>query len=92
MNNPDPRSPSGTHHEAGAPSPRFEDLLAELEQVVAELEAGRLDLEASLAAFERGTRLAREAGAILVGAQARVEQVLLEEDGSAREVPFRPEP
>lgn len=37
----------------------FEQALAELEQLVAAMEGGALDLEASLAAYQRGAVLAR---------------------------------
>lgn len=38
-------------------APSFEAVLAELEQVVADMEAGQLPLEDSLAAYKRGTEL-----------------------------------
>ncbi len=66
----------------------FEELLAELEGVVGKLERGELPLEASLEAFERGMLLVAEAGAILDGAERRVEELIEERDGSLREVPL----
>ena len=38
-------------------APTFEDSLAELEKIVANMEAGQLSLEESLAAYKRGTEL-----------------------------------
>ena len=38
-------------------TPTFEDSLAELEKIVANMEAGQLPLEESLAAYKRGTEL-----------------------------------
>jgi len=38
-------------------APTFEDSLAELEKIVANMEAGQLPLEESLAAYKRGTDL-----------------------------------
>ena len=38
-------------------APTFEDALAELEKIVANMEAGQLPLEESLAAYTRGTEL-----------------------------------
>jgi exodeoxyribonuclease VII small subunit len=38
-------------------TPAFEDALAELERIVATMEAGQLPLEESLAAYKRGTEL-----------------------------------
>jgi exodeoxyribonuclease VII small subunit len=57
----------------------FEEALLELEQTVAQLEAGNLTLDASLALFERGQRLANHCGQLLDRAQFRIEQ--LTEDG-----------
>lgn len=57
----------------------FEDALLELEQTVAQLESGNLTLEASLALFERGQRLAVHCSRVLDEAQLRVEQ--LTDDG-----------
>ena len=57
----------------------FEDALLELEQTVAQLESGDLTLDASLALFERGQRLATHCGLLLDRAQLRIEQ--LTEDG-----------
>jgi exodeoxyribonuclease VII small subunit len=51
----------------------FEQIMTELERVVEELEAGRLSLEDSLVAFERGTALSRRASAILEAAERRIE-------------------
>jgi len=38
-------------------APAFEEALAELEKIVANMEAGQLPLEESLAAYKRGTEL-----------------------------------
>jgi exodeoxyribonuclease VII small subunit len=57
----------------------FEEALLELEQTVAQLESGNLTLDASLALFERGQRLANRCGQLLDRAQLRIEQ--LTEDG-----------
>ena len=38
-------------------APTFEDALSELEKIVANMEAGQLPLENSLAAYKRGTEL-----------------------------------
>jgi exodeoxyribonuclease VII small subunit len=55
--------------------PSFEELVAELDKLVGQLESGQLSLEDSLAAFERGMHLSRKAGAILDAAEARIEQL-----------------
>ena len=66
----------------------FEASLAELEQIVAQLEAGDLPLEQSLELFERGVRLSRECQKRLDEAERKVEILLKNEDASRRVVPF----
>lgn len=53
----------------------FEAALQELESIVAQLEAGELTLEASLALFERGQALARRCHTQLDEASLRVQQL-----------------
>lgn len=53
----------------------FEEALVELEAIVAQLEAGELTLEASLALFERGQALAARCNKQLDEASLRVEQL-----------------
>ncbi len=53
----------------------FEQALGELEETVAKLEAGELTLEASLALFERGQKLANRCNDLLEKASLRVEQL-----------------
>lgn len=62
----------------------FEDALAELEQIVGQLEMGDLTLESSLRLFERGQALARYCQEQLDAAAFRVEQ--LSEHGEMIEV------
>lgn len=66
--------------ETGASPARFEEALAELEQLVESLEQGDLSLEDSLAQFERGVTLARECRDALASAEHKV-QMLLEREG-----------
>lgn len=51
----------------------LEKALSELEDIVAQLEAGELPLEKSLKQFERGVRLSRECQAALKDAEQRVQ-------------------
>jgi len=60
---------------ARAKAKSFEEQLAELEQIVAELEAGTLDLDASLRRYQEGVALIRACRDKLTAA----EQVLAEE-------------
>jgi exodeoxyribonuclease VII small subunit len=57
----------------------FEAALAELEQVVADMEAGKLSLEESLAAYKRGAELLQLCRGRLDEAQ---QQVRVLEDGA----------
>ena len=74
--------------DASSADPRFEELLAVLEEVVQRLELGEQPLEEALADFERGVEIARKADGILETAEARVEQLLANRDGEEREEPF----
>lgn len=65
----------------------FEESLEELEGLVEQLEDGDLSLEESLAAFEKGVRLARECQDALKQAEQRV-QILLQQNGEEQLVPF----
>lgn len=68
---------------AGAASPAIDQVLGELERVVAELEAGELPLESALKRFEEGVRLARQGGQLLDAVEQRVEMLLEGRDGTA---------
>ena len=57
---------------ASAPAASYEAAVSELERLVGEMEAGRLDLEASLAAFERGSALLRYCQGQLTAAEQQV--------------------
>lgn len=59
----------------------FEAALAELEQVVADMEGGKLPLEESLAAYQRGTELLKQCRSRLEDAQ---QQVRILEDGTLK--------
>jgi len=65
--------------------PDFEETLAELERLVAQLESGELPLEAALRTFEQGVRLTRECQMALAGAQQKVQLLLQRGDGVALE-------
>ncbi len=59
-------------------NPTFESALAELEDIVASMEAGQLPLEKSLAAYKRGAELLKFCQSALSDAQ---QQVKILEDG-----------
>lgn len=60
----------------------FENALAELRQIVEQMESGDLGLDASLQAFERGIRLTRQCQTALNQAQLRVQMLTSEEGGA----------
>ena len=55
----------------------FETALAELEDIVEKLESGKVDLEASIAIYERGEALKSHCEALLKQAEARIEKITL---------------
>lgn len=57
----------------------LEKALADLEEIVTQLEAGDLSLEKSLRQFERGVRLSRDCQSALKEAELRV-QVLMNDE------------
>jgi len=63
---------------------RFEDGLASLEAVVAQLESGALSLEDALRAFEDGVALVRALRERLQAAEQRIEVLTRGPDGALR--------
>ncbi len=55
--------------------PKFEEAMAELEEVVRRVETGDTPLEESLQAFERGVALVRRLHARLDAVQSRIEEL-----------------
>jgi len=72
------------------PSPAtFEQSLARLEQIVAQLEDGRVDLADSLARYEEGVRLLRQCHTLLERAERRIEVLSgVDADGKPVTEPF----
>ncbi|WP_262966355.1 exodeoxyribonuclease VII small subunit [Methylobacter psychrophilus] len=68
----------------------FEDSLAELEQLVTQLEQGEVSLEQSLKSFERGVALTRTCQKALQEAEQKV-QILIEKNGTQTLEPFTDE-
>ena len=59
----------------------FEKALAALEDIVARLEAGKVDLEESIKIYERGESLRKHCEAKLKEAEARIEKITLDPAG-----------
>lgn len=71
------------------PDVSFEDALAELTEIVEQLDTGELPLEESLTQFERGMALMKQCHATLSAAEKRVEQLTgFDADGNAETEPF----
>ncbi len=60
----------------------FEQALAELEKIVAELESGQAPLEQSIEMYERGARLKAHCEARLQAARLRVEKIVVGSSGA----------
>jgi exodeoxyribonuclease VII small subunit len=72
------------------PNPQtFEQALSRLEQIVAQLEDGRVDLADSLARYEEGVRLLRQCHTLLERAERRIEVLSgVDADGNPVTEPF----
>ena len=62
---------------------KFETALAELENIVSSMEGGKLELEASIAAYKRGMELMKHCQAQLANAE---EQIRILENGELKDV------
>lgn len=60
----------------------FEDALAKLEAIVAEMEGGRLSLEESMARFEEGMKLTNYCGEKLGQTEKKIEVLLKNAQGT----------
>ena len=60
----------------------FENALAALEEIVARLEGGRVDLEESIKIYERGEALRKHCESKLREAEARIEKITLDGKGN----------
>lgn len=62
----------------------FETALAELERIVSRLESGNVELEKSIALYERGAKLRQHCEDKLKSARLKVERIVLDADGKVR--------
>ena len=68
----------------------FEEAMARLEAIVAQLEAGDQPLEQSLSLYEEGAKLMKQCTTLLDKAEQKVMKLRLAETGELEEVPFLP--
>ena len=66
----------------------FEEAMKALEEIVQHLEAGRVDLDGAVTAYERGVRLRQHCEARLAEARAKVERITTGPDGRPASVPL----
>ena len=65
----------------------FEEALAELETIVRQLEQGDVELEKSIAIYERGAELKKHCEARLKSDELKVEQIVQGSDGTPKTEP-----
>ena len=78
------KSDAGARSAAPVEELSFEAALRELEGIVSRLEQGEVDLEDSIALYERGTALKAHCEKKLKGAEARLEKIVLGPDGQPK--------
>jgi exodeoxyribonuclease VII small subunit len=66
----------------------FEKALDQLEQIVQEMEAGKLSLENALKKFEEGIKLSRYCSQKLEETEKKITLIMESQDGSILEKPF----
>lgn len=59
----------------------FEDAIAELEQLVEQIESGEVGLEEALAQYERGAALIQRCRSVLASAEKRIAELTADEQG-----------
>lgn len=74
------------------PPKNFEDALAELEQILADVESGQIGLEQSLAKYERGNFLIQHCRQILGQAEKQIELLSKSADGKLESQPLDDDP
>jgi len=74
------------------PPKNFEDALAELEQILADIEAGQVGLEQSLLKYERGSFLIQHCRAVLGKAEKQIELLSKSAEGELTSEPLEDQP
>jgi len=69
----------------------FEAALKALDEIVAKLEGGRVELEESIELYGRGALLKRHCEEKLKAAEARIEKIVAATDGTPGLAPFKSE-
>lgn len=66
----------------------FEAALSELESIVRDMEGGKTTLDQSIAAYERGVLLKNHCETKLREAQAKIDKIMVQPDGSLKTAPL----
>lgn len=66
----------------------FEEAMTELEQILADIEAGQIGLEESLARYERGTFLIQHCRGVLGAAEKQIDLLSKSGDGAIQSQPL----
>ena len=69
----------------------FEDALSELETIVQQLESGKISLEDSVTAYERGMSLRAQCETHLKNAKLKIQKVTQNNDGSLTKTELDPD-
>jgi exodeoxyribonuclease VII small subunit len=69
---------------ANTPPKNFEEAMAELEKILADIERGDVSLEESLAKYQRGTLLIQHCRKVLADAERQVEILTRAPDGGIK--------
>ena len=75
------------HNESEIENLSFEEALAQLEEIVRQLESGNGKLDDAITAYEKGALLKRHCEAKLAEAKAKVDKISLAPDGSVTAQP-----
>ena len=73
------------------PPKTFEEALAELEQILGQIEGGEVGLEESLVKYERGTFLIGHCRSVLNRAEKQIELLSKAPDGGIESTPLEPD-
>ena len=76
----------------GKKQPKFEELLAELEQLVERLESGELPLDEALECYEKGIQKYKVCRQMLEEAEKKVQILVKDAAGNLTAEPFEGEP
>ncbi len=71
-----------------SPPKTFEEALAELEQILGDIEGGKVGFEQSLERYERGQFLIEHCRGVLDSAEKQIEQISKSSDGGIEKKPM----